>query len=774
MSVRFSDEEKLVTIKVTTVTFACSHKLLDGKKCQFQTYFDTLLPLIHEIWPAMSVRFSDEEKLVTIKVTTVTSACSHKLLDGKKCQFQTYFDTLLPLIHEVWPAMSVRFSDEEKLVTIKVTTVTFACSHKLLDGKKCQFQTYFDTLLPLIHEIWPAMSVRFSDEEKLVTIKVTTVTSACSHKLLDGKKCQFQTYFDTLLPLIHEIWPAMSVRFSDEEKLVTIKVTTVTSACSHKLLDGKKCQFQTYFDTLLPLIHEIWPAMSVRFSDEEKLVTIKVTTVTSACSHKLLDGKKCQFQTYFDTLLPLIHEIWPAMSVRFSDEEKLVTIKVTTVTSACSHKLLDGKKCQLQTYFDTLLPLIHEIWPAMSVRFSDEEKLVTIKVTTVTFACSHKLLDGKKCQFQTYFDTLLPLIHEIWPAMSVRFSDEEKLVTIKVTTVTSACSHKLLDGKKCQFQTYFDTLLPLIHEIWPAMSVRFSDEEKLVTIKVTTVTSACSHKLLDGKKCQFQTYFDTLLPLIHEIWPAMSVRFSDEEKLVTIKVTTVTSACSHKLLDGKKCQLQTYFDTLLPLIHEIWPAMSVRFSDEEKLVTIKVTTVTSACSHKLLDGKKCQFQTYFDTLLPLIHEIWPAMSVRFSDEEKLVTIKVTTVTSACSHKLLDGKKCQLQTYFDTLLPLIHEIWPAMGLRFSDEEKLVTIKVNTVTSPSSHKLLDGKMLVLISFAVTAKLTSVFVFATWIVQFLYFVNPKFQASSHRLCLYSPVCVGSVRKPHCWFSNEAAHII
>ena len=35
---------------------------------------------------------------------------------------------------------------------------------------------------------------------------------------------------------------------------------------------------------------------------------------------------------------------------------------------------------------------------------------------------------------------------------------------------------------------------------------------------------------------------------------------------------------------------------------------------------------------------------------------------------------------------------------------------------------------------------------ISFAVTAKLISAFVFATWIVQYLYFLNTKFQASSH----------------------------
>ena len=48
------------------------------------------------------------------------------------------------------------------------------------------------------------------------------------------------------------------------------------------------------------------------------------------------------------------------------------------------------------------------------------------------------------------------------------------------------------------------------------------------------------------------------------------------------------------------------------------------------------------------------------------------------------------------------------------------------------------------------------------AVTAKLISAFVFATRIVQSLYFLNPKFQASSHLLWLYSLVCVGPVRNP------------
>ena len=51
---------------------------------------------------------------------------------------------------------------------------------------------------------------------------------------------------------------------------------------------------------------------------------------------------------------------------------------------------------------------------------------------------------------------------------------------------------------------------------------------------------------------------------------------------------------------------------------------------------------------------------------------------------------------------------------------------------------------------------------IRFEVTAKLISAFVFATPIVQSLYFLNPKFQASSRLLWLFRPVCVGPGRKP------------
>ena len=53
----------------------------------------------------------------------------------------------------------------------------------------------------------------------------------------------------------------------------------------------------------------------------------------------------------------------------------------------------------------------------------------------------------------------------------------------------------------------------------------------------------------------------------------------------------------------------------------------------------------------------------------------------------------------------------------------------------------------------------------SFTVTTRLIISFVFDTGIVQFLYFLNPKFPAPSHLLCLCSLVCVGN---PNCWFSH------
>ena len=61
----------------------------------------------------------------------------------------------------------------------------------------------------------------------------------------------------------------------------------------------------------------------------------------------------------------------------------------------------------------------------------------------------------------------------------------------------------------------------------------------------------------------------------------------------------------------------------------------------------------------------------------------------------------------------------------------------------------------------------------SFAVTAKLISVFVFATRIVQSLYFLNPRFQASNHLLWLYRPVCVGPGPKPRRLVFSQRGYI-
>ena len=56
----------------------------------------------------------------------------------------------------------------------------------------------------------------------------------------------------------------------------------------------------------------------------------------------------------------------------------------------------------------------------------------------------------------------------------------------------------------------------------------------------------------------------------------------------------------------------------------------------------------------------------------------------------------------------------------------------------------------------------------------KLISAFVFATRIVQYLYFLNPKFQASSHLLWSCSLVCVGPGRKPRRpVFSQRGSHL-
>ena len=56
---------------------------------------------------------------------------------------------------------------------------------------------------------------------------------------------------------------------------------------------------------------------------------------------------------------------------------------------------------------------------------------------------------------------------------------------------------------------------------------------------------------------------------------------------------------------------------------------------------------------------------------------------------------------------------------------------------------VVLKVTQTNEPRREK---NVLQTQISFAVTAKLISAFVFASWVVHYLYFLNKKFQASSH----------------------------
>ena len=77
-----------------------------------------------------------------------------------------------------------------------------------------------------------------------------------------------------------------------------------------------------------------------------------------------------------------------------------------------------------------------------------------------------------------------------------------------------------------------------------------------------------------------------------------------------------------------------------------------------------------------------------------------------------------------------------------------------GFNFSSEKISVYCMDNFVmkgaVSWENQQSAYAKTKAQISFAVTAKLISAFVFATRIVQFLFYLNPKFQASSFFLCL------------------------
>ena len=99
----------------------------------------------------------------------------------------------------------------------------------------------------------------------------------------------------------------------------------------------------------------------------------------------------------------------------------------------------------------------------------------------------------------------------------------------------------------------------------------------------------------------------------------------------------------------------------------------------------------------------------------------------------------------------------------TPVSLPHPIRPMQLLLFAQALEILSYNQYHMSRNVRNRIFAyAKTKTQISFAVTAKLISAFVFATQIVQSLYFLNTKFQASIHLMRLYSPVSVGPGRKP------------
>ena len=81
-----------------------------------------------------------------------------------------------------------------------------------------------------------------------------------------------------------------------------------------------------------------------------------------------------------------------------------------------------------------------------------------------------------------------------------------------------------------------------------------------------------------------------------------------------------------------------------------------------------------------------------------------------------------------------------------------------------------VRLLNVTHHENRIFACAKTKTQISFAVTAQLISAFDFATQIVQSLFFLNPKFQASSYFLCRF---VLDLVDNPESRFPGVAAQI-
>ena len=116
---------------------------------------------------------------------------------------------------------------------------------------------------------------------------------------------------------------------------------------------------------------------------------------------------------------------------------------------------------------------------------------------------------------------------------------------------------------------------------------------------------------------------------------------------------------------------------------------------------------------------------------------------------------------------VEGLKTKNQTKPNqnyTYIQIDKSIYRLINLRTMNTENYISSTkyclYELITNELHHEkagfLCMRKAEVQISCPLTAQLISTFVFTTLVVQSLYFLNPKFQASNHLLWLHSQVCV------------------
>ena len=124
----------------------------------------------------------------------------------------------------------------------------------------------------------------------------------------------------------------------------------------------------------------------------------------------------------------------------------------------------------------------------------------------------------------------------------------------------------------------------------------------------------------------------------------------------------------------------------------------------------------------------------------------------------MLNVKIKTVLNCCFKGFVKSRNKTFQIQeIETSIRGIQSDWITMLFI------IIFLTPKLIIEPRQNRLfVYAKTKTHISFAVTAKLISAFVFATRTVQSLYFLYTKFQASSHLVWLYSLVYFGPGGKP------------